>query len=133
MYGSVARGDDTPESDLDLLVAFSADAEWGLLDHVQLEEELSELLGRQVDMQTKRAVQESRNPIRRDMILNEAEPFIRPEKRRSDAGILADIIECCQQVQAFAQGLDELALRDDRKTQSAIFTSCWSLVRLPNN
>lgn len=75
VYGSVARGEDRPDSDIDLLVTFTPDAEWTLLDHVRLEEELSELMGRQVDMQTKRAIQESRNALRREMILSEAEPF----------------------------------------------------------
>lgn len=47
VFGSVARGTDTPESDLDLLVAVPPSRAW---DFVSLPWELSELLGVHVDV-----------------------------------------------------------------------------------
>ena len=40
LFGSVLRDDFRPNSDVDLLVTFSPDAEWSLLDHMAMEEEL---------------------------------------------------------------------------------------------
>ena len=51
-------------SDVDILVSFADDADWSLLDHLAMEEELSLLLERKVDLVTRRAVARSRNPIR---------------------------------------------------------------------
>ncbi|CUS04329.2 conserved protein of unknown function [Candidatus Promineifilum breve] len=72
VFGSVLRDDFGPESDIDVLVTFSTEAEWGLLDHVQMESELAELLGRPVDLLTRRAVERSQNPLRRSEILTTA-------------------------------------------------------------
>lgn len=48
VVGSVARGEDTVDSDIDLLVRFRDGA--SLLDHAALERELENLLGREVDV-----------------------------------------------------------------------------------
>ncbi len=48
IFGSVARGDDTPDSDLDFLVEFEAGS--SLFDLVYLRDDLSALLGRDVDV-----------------------------------------------------------------------------------
>ncbi len=74
-FGSVLRDDFGPDSDLDVLVDFAPEAEWSLLDHVTMEEELAGILARKVDLVTRRAVQRSHNPIRRNAILESAEPF----------------------------------------------------------
>jgi predicted nucleotidyltransferase len=73
LFGSVLRDDFGPESDLDVLVAFAPGAEWGLLDHVRMEQELAGLLGCKVDLLTKRAVERSSNWILRREILGTAE------------------------------------------------------------
>jgi len=73
VFGSVLRGDFGPDSDLDVLVSFSPDADWGLLDHLQMEQELVTLLNRKVDLLTRRSVEQSRNWIRREEILSTAE------------------------------------------------------------
>jgi predicted nucleotidyltransferase len=75
LFGSALRDDFHEASDIDLLVEFAPDADWSLLDHIEMEQELSELLGRQVDLVTRRAVERSQNAIRRDAILNSAELF----------------------------------------------------------
>ena len=73
VFGSALREDFGPHSDLDILVAFEPDAEWSLLDHVRMEQELEALLGRAVDLVSKRAVEHSHNWILRREILDTAE------------------------------------------------------------
>jgi predicted nucleotidyltransferase len=48
LFGSAARGDDRPDSDVDLLVDFDIDS--SLFDLIRLVRELEELLGRPVDV-----------------------------------------------------------------------------------
>ncbi len=48
VFGSVARGTDSPESDVDLLVTFDQDA--GITDLLAMEDELTELLTVPVDV-----------------------------------------------------------------------------------
>jgi hypothetical protein len=43
LFGSATRDDFGPESDIDLLATFAPDAEWSLLDHMQMEMELAVL------------------------------------------------------------------------------------------
>ena len=59
LIGSVARGEARPDSDVDLLVEFLPEAEIGLLQHFAAERELSALLGRRVDLVSKRAVRKA--------------------------------------------------------------------------
>ena len=66
VFGSFARGEDRPDSDVDMLVEFSAPK--SLFDLVALETQLSELLGRKVDLLTEQSVSPYiRNSIRRDL------------------------------------------------------------------
>jgi hypothetical protein len=69
LFGSVARGDFCPASDIDLLVSFSPKARISLLDLVRMENELKEMFGREVDLVERRAIERSRNYIRRKSIL----------------------------------------------------------------
>jgi uncharacterized protein len=48
LFGSVARGDDRPDSDIDFLVDFSQDS--SLFDLMRMTRELEELLGHKVDV-----------------------------------------------------------------------------------
>jgi predicted nucleotidyltransferase len=73
LFGSVLREDFSPDSDLDILVTFAADADWGLLDHVQMQQELQTLLQRNVDLISKRALERSPNWLRRKEILSTAQ------------------------------------------------------------
>ena len=73
LFGSVLRDDFGPDSDVDVLVRFAPEADWGLLDHVAMEEELCAIVGRKVDLVTRRAVERSANRIRREAILGSAE------------------------------------------------------------
>jgi uncharacterized protein len=75
LFGSVLREDFRADSDVDVLVTFASDAGWSLFDHVAMQEELSVLLGRKVDLVSRRAVEQSDNWIRRRAILDTAEPY----------------------------------------------------------
>ncbi|MEZ4768790.1 MAG: nucleotidyltransferase family protein [Caldilineales bacterium] len=75
LFGSALGNDFGPDSDVDLLVSFTDDASWGLLDHIQMERELEKLVGREVDLVTERAVRSSANWLRRRAILDTSEVF----------------------------------------------------------
>jgi uncharacterized protein len=74
-FGSVLRDDFGPGSDIDVLVAFEEDADWSLLDHVRMKEELSSIMGRRVDLVTRRGIERSENRLRREGILGTAEVY----------------------------------------------------------
>ena len=73
VFGSMVSGEAGTGSDLDELVQFSADAQWSLLDHVQMQQELATLVGPSVDLVSKRALDRSSNWMRRESILESAE------------------------------------------------------------
>lgn len=50
IFGSFVRGEQTADSDIDVLVEFDPTARFGLLTFCQLENELSDLLNRRVDL-----------------------------------------------------------------------------------
>jgi predicted nucleotidyltransferase len=65
VFGSLARGEMRPDSDIDLLVEFLPEAEVDLLQHFAAEREFSELLGRKVDLVSKRAL---RSTVREEVL-----------------------------------------------------------------
>jgi len=69
VFGSVARGEDHPDSDLDLLVEMESGR--SLLDLVGLGQDLEDLLQRKVDVLTDRSV----HPSLRARIFSEARPL----------------------------------------------------------
>jgi predicted nucleotidyltransferase len=73
LFGSVACDDFRPDSDVDVLVTFAPDAKWSLFDHVDMEDELAKILGRPVDLVSRRGIERSRNPFRRRAILDSAQ------------------------------------------------------------
>lgn len=73
LFGSVLREDFRADSDVDVLVAFSDEAQWTLLDYVEMQDELKRVFGREVDLVSRRGIEQSRNYIRRKAILNSAE------------------------------------------------------------
>lgn len=70
VFGSVARDEDSPDSDVDLLYVLKPNARLGfkLFD---LEDELAEILGRPVDLVARKAI----NKYIRGQILNDAQPL----------------------------------------------------------
>lgn len=54
VFGSVARGDDAAESDIDLLIKLKEPI--GLIGFIKLEDKFVEVLGRKVDLATEAAL-----------------------------------------------------------------------------
>lgn len=77
LFGSALRADFRPDSDIDMLATFEDGASWGLLDHAAMQQELADLLGRPVDLLSRRAVEGSANPLRRRSILEGARAIVR--------------------------------------------------------
>lgn len=73
LFGSVLREDFKADSDIDILVSYQANASRGLFQKMALKEEFEALICRKVDLVSKKAIQESRNWVRRENILNSAE------------------------------------------------------------
>jgi hypothetical protein len=71
LFGSHARGQAGVDSDIDLMVTFRPGARPGL-EFFGLAGELESLLGCEVDLVTRRAVEAGSNPIRRQSILASA-------------------------------------------------------------
>ena len=72
IFGSVARGEETPTSDVDVLVDFLPTAHWTLFNLVDMRDELIKIFGRKVDLVTLNGIKNSSNPIRKNSILTSA-------------------------------------------------------------
>lgn len=70
LFGSVARGEDSPDSDIDLLYVLKPGARLGfrLFD---LEDELAEIFGRPVDLVARSSI----NKYIREQVLADAQPL----------------------------------------------------------
>ena len=73
LFGSVLRDDFGPESDIDVLARFEEEASHTLFDLSRMEEELTTIFGRKIDLVSWRGIEQSRNYIRRKAILQSAE------------------------------------------------------------
>lgn len=69
LFGSAVQGRWTPDSDLDFLVDFQPDARVGFLTLAALTRELSDLIGRRVDVVPKAGLK----PVIREEVLAQAE------------------------------------------------------------
>ena len=68
LFGSMARGDDGPESDVDLLIEVEAARPFGLFAFLDLKTDLAALLGRPVDL----AFADAMRPRLRAAVLEDA-------------------------------------------------------------
>ena len=73
LFGSVLREDFCAGSDVDVLVQFAPDSHVSLFDLVDMEDELTAVIGRKVDLVCKEGIERSPNPIRKKAILGSAE------------------------------------------------------------
>src|SRR5205823_14185864 len=71
VFGSAIHDDFTPESDVDLLVEFEPGARQSLFTIIGIEDELAQLVGRKVDLNTARDL----SKYFRDEVTTEAEPI----------------------------------------------------------
>ncbi|MBI2003614.1 MAG: nucleotidyltransferase family protein [Parcubacteria group bacterium] len=67
IFGSRARGEEKPNSDLDILIKFREDKIKGLFEFIALERKLSETLGLKVDLVT----EDSISPYIRESVLRD--------------------------------------------------------------
>jgi uncharacterized protein len=58
LFGSVARGDATPQSDVDLMAEFDNAKEFSILDMVRLENRLADILQARVELAPARALKD---------------------------------------------------------------------------
>ena len=108
VFGSVVRGEEKENSDIDLLVSFQPGA--SLLDQVGLMNELREILGKKVDVISDRAL----NPYIRDKILKEAQPIWKI------VVCILTIRDCIQRIKEYTIGYDKDTFLKDHKTQDAV-------------
>ena len=73
LFGSALRDDFRADSDVDVLVEFEQGQEPDLMQIVAVQDELSEILGRNVDLVERQSVEKSENYIRRRHILESLE------------------------------------------------------------
>ena len=73
IFGSALRGDFRSDSDIDVLVSFAPQAHVTLFDMVEMQDELKAIFGREVDLISRRGVENSRNYLRRKAILESAQ------------------------------------------------------------
>jgi predicted nucleotidyltransferase len=73
IFGSALHENYPKDSDVDLLISFKPDIQWGLFDLVTMENELKIIFGKEIDLVEKNAVNNSQNYIRRKGILDGAQ------------------------------------------------------------
>lgn len=71
VFGSVLRDDFGPDSDVDVLVEFEPGHCVGLIAFAAMENELSDLIGRKVDLTTPNGL----SPYFREQVISEAETY----------------------------------------------------------
>lgn len=73
IFGSRARGDNSPDSDYDILIRFKKGREPGFFRYLEIEEKLSEILKQKVDLVT----EEGLSPYIRDYIIEDLKVIYR--------------------------------------------------------
>lgn len=75
LFGSVLRDDFRANSDVDVLATLDPEAPVTLLGWADMQEQLSQIFGRPVDLVSRWAVERSQNPYRKHAILSTAVPI----------------------------------------------------------
>lgn len=70
LFGSALREDFSYNSDIDLLIEFMPGSRISLFDIIDLQDEFKKLFGRDVDIVSKNAIRNSRNYIKKKLILD---------------------------------------------------------------
>ncbi len=134
LFGSYARGDYGPNSDIDLIVRFSKPK--SLLDLVRIEREFSQRLGKPVDLLTEGDI----SPYLRDRIMAELRPVyedsivtlwsaqdLKPGlnlesfmRRRDDTVYLRHISDAIAWIEEYLRGIDKEAFESNHLLQDGI-------------
>ena len=109
LFGSVARDEAGPASDIDLLVEF--DRSIGLFHLFDTQHFLEDLLGRAVDLTPRNSIR----PELRDIILAEAINAPREWRLR-----ITDILDAIARIQRYTADLTEDAFVNDERTRDAV-------------
>ena len=83
LFGPALCDDFGPNSAMGIMVTFMPDAEWGLLEHIQMQQELQVLLRHNVVLVSKRGVARSQNWLRQQEILHTAQLLFSDQQVRS--------------------------------------------------
>jgi uncharacterized protein len=75
LFGSALGENFCEDSDVDLLATLQRNARPTLLDWADMQEKLAEMLGRSVDLVSRRAIERSRSRYRKHSILSTATPI----------------------------------------------------------
>jgi uncharacterized protein len=119
LFGSVARDEAGPDSDVDLLVEIRRPM--GLFEFVGIQQRLEQILGRPVDLATR----ESLKPRLRDRILRAAQPdeWIGSHSDMSNRDwrvYIDDMLEAIEKIQQYLSGMSYQEFIDDRRTVDAV-------------
>lgn len=102
LFGSAARGEAGPGSDVDLLASFDPGRRLSLIDVIHVENRLSDILGRRVDLIEEHCL----------------EPRAQPSAKRDL--ILAFSLDNIARIERHTAGMDEASFRGDAKTVDAV-------------
>jgi predicted nucleotidyltransferase/uncharacterized protein with HEPN domain len=141
LFGSVLRDDFRPDSDVDVLVVFEPDRSWTLFDIVRAQQDLEELLGRDVDLTQKNNLA---NPFSRAEILR-THRIIYPLKKVTSISIqtadkttldnvrnnaaLFDIEQSIREIQDFIQGANYQQYLENLLLRHAVERKCGIIAR----
>jgi len=70
LFGSSITNRFNNDSDIDILISFGKNSHYGLFELVEMKNELENILGRQVDLVTRKSVERNSNYIRSKSILS---------------------------------------------------------------
>ncbi|GAB6285162.1 MAG: nucleotidyltransferase family protein [Methanoregula sp.] len=73
VFGSITTTNFRPDSDIDIVVDFKPGSVHTLIDLAKMEDELERIFNRRIDLITRRAIEQSRNHIRKKAILSTME------------------------------------------------------------
>lgn len=72
LFGSVLTDEFRPDSDVDVMITFAPEARWRMSHWFEMQDELEQIFGRDVDLVTRPDVERMENYIRRRAILSGA-------------------------------------------------------------
>jgi predicted nucleotidyltransferase len=111
LFGSVLRDDFSPESDIDLLVSFDPTFRRGLTETIEIQSQLQQLLGRDVDLIIRKALERSENIPRRDRIINSAQVIYNEPSIMNRQEIISEIKRISEELGGKAPGFQLFATK----------------------